>query len=80
MNKYLYHGYTISWLLDCGADKSWMLEQDFVDMMIQHSLEGICSVNYTTSSELPNATSIEFFVQQVLTIAHVGVSMNLTRR
>jgi len=32
------------------------------------------------SSKLPSATSIESFSQQVLTIAHLGVSMNLTKR
>jgi hypothetical protein len=36
MKKYPNNGYTISHLLDCGVDKSLMLEQDFVDLMIQH--------------------------------------------
>jgi hypothetical protein len=45
MNKYLDHGYTISQLLDCGVDKWLMLEQDYVDLMIQHRLEGICNVD-----------------------------------
>jgi hypothetical protein len=54
--------------------------------MTQHRLEGICSVDYTMSSysrmslELLSVTSRKFFVHRVLTIAHVGVSMNLTRR
>jgi hypothetical protein len=55
-------------------------------MMTQHRPEGICNVNYTmsldsrVSSELLNAMSTKFFVQQVLIVAHVSVSMNLTRR
>jgi hypothetical protein len=32
------------------------------------------------SSKLPSATSIEFFSQQVWIVAHLGVSMNLTKR
>jgi hypothetical protein len=66
MNKYLDHGYTISQLLDCGVDKSLILEQDFVDLMTQHRLKGICSVDYTISSNSkmssgsPNATSRKF--------------------
>jgi hypothetical protein len=32
------------------------------------------------SSKLPSATSIEFFAQQVLTVAHLGVNMNLTKQ
>jgi len=31
-------------------DKSMMLEQNFVDLMTQHGLEGICNVNNTKSS------------------------------
>ncbi len=86
MNKYSDHGYTISQLLDCGVSKSLTSKQNSVDLMTQHRLEGICSVDYIMSldsgisSELFNAMSTIFFVQQVLTIAHVGVSMNLTRR
>ncbi len=63
-----------------------MLKQNFAIVMIQHRLERICSVVYTRSldlrmsSKLPNATSIEFFVQHVIIVAHVGLSMNLTRR
>jgi hypothetical protein len=63
-----------------------MLEQNSIDLMIQHGVEGICSVDYTMSShlrmssKLPKATSIEFFSQQVLSIAHLGVNMNLTKR
>jgi hypothetical protein len=33
MNKYLGHGHTISQLLDCGVDKSLMLEQDSTNIM-----------------------------------------------
>jgi hypothetical protein len=46
-----------------------MLEQDFVDLMIQRRLEGICSVDYIMSldsrmsSKLPSATCTLFFAQ-----------------
>jgi hypothetical protein len=86
VNKYPYHGYIVSHLLDCGIDKLVMLEQNYVDMMIQHRLEAICSVHNTRSSnsrmslKLPSAMSIEFFSQQVLIVAHVDVSMNLSMR
>ncbi len=52
MNKYLDHGCIVSQLLDCGVDKSLMLEQDFVNIMIKHRLKGICSVDYTMSPNL----------------------------
>ncbi len=83
MKKYPNNGYTISHLLDCGVDKSLMLEQDFVDLMIQHRPQGICSVDYTMSgmsSKSPSGISTKFFAQQVLIIAHVVVNMNLTKR
>jgi hypothetical protein len=41
MNKYLDHGYIISQLFDCGVNKSLMLEQDSIDLMIEHKPEGI---------------------------------------
>jgi hypothetical protein len=69
MNKYLNHGYTISHLLDCGVDKSLMLEQDFVDLMTQHRPDKICNVNYTMSSDSRmssksfSAMSTKLFVQ-----------------
>jgi hypothetical protein len=66
--------------LDYGVDKLMMLEQNYVDMMIQHGLEGICSVDYIMSLELPSAMFAKFFAQQVLIVAHVGVNMNLTKR
>jgi hypothetical protein len=50
MNKYSDHGCIVSQLLDCGVDKSLMSRQDFADIMIKHRLEGICSVDYTMSS------------------------------
>jgi hypothetical protein len=86
MNKYPNHGYIISQLLDCGVNKSLLLKQNSADMMVQHKLGGIYNVNYIMSSNLrmsltlPSATSTKFFAQHVLTIAHVGVSMNLIRR
>jgi hypothetical protein len=52
MNKYLGHGYIVSQLLDCEVNKSLMLEQDSANMMAQHKLEGIYSVNYIMSSNL----------------------------
>jgi hypothetical protein len=52
MNKYSNHDYTISQLLYCGVNKSLMSKQDYVDLMIQHRLEGICSVDYIRSLNL----------------------------
>ncbi len=55
-------------------------------MMTPHRPKEICSVNNIRSldsrmsSKLPSATSTKFFAQQVLTIAHVDVSMNLNMR
>jgi hypothetical protein len=54
--------------------------------MIQHRPEGIYNVDNVgsldsrMSLEPPNAMSTEFLRQQILTIAHVDVSMNLNRR
>jgi hypothetical protein len=45
MNKYPYHDYIVSQLLDYGVDKIVTLEQNVVDMMIQHKPKGICSVD-----------------------------------
>jgi hypothetical protein len=58
-------------------------KQKFVDMMTQHRLKGICSVDNRSldsemSLELPNATCTKFFGQQVFNVAHVDVSMNLS--
>jgi hypothetical protein len=45
-----------------------MLKQNSIDLMTQHKLKGICSVNYTMSSdlgislELLSAMSTKFFV------------------
>jgi hypothetical protein len=86
MNKYSNHGYTVSQLLNYGVDKSLMSKQDSTDMMIQHRPKGICIVTYTRSlnsrmsSKLFNVMAIKFFGQQVLTIAHVDVSMFLSNR
>ncbi len=86
MNKYLNQGYTISQLLDCGVDKSVMSKQDYVDMVTQHRPMGVYNVDYTMSSylgmssKLLSSMSTKLFVQQVLTVAHVGDNMNLTRR
>jgi len=61
-----------------------MSKQNFVDMMTQHRLKRICSVDNTRSldsemsSELPNASCTKFFGQQVFNVAHVDVSMNLS--
>jgi len=69
MNKYPNHDYTNSQLLDCGIDKSVMLEQNYVDLMILHRSKGINSVDIIMSSnsgmsfKLFNATTIEFFGQ-----------------
>jgi hypothetical protein len=49
MDKYPYHGYIVSQLLDYGVDKSMMSKQNSSNMMIQHWREGICSVNKTRS-------------------------------
>ncbi len=38
MNKYLDHGYTISYLLDYGVGKSLTSKQNSVDLMTQHRL------------------------------------------
>jgi hypothetical protein len=63
MNKYSDHDYVHSQLLDYGVDKLMMSSQNFVNLMIQYRLEGVCSVDSTRSSdlemssELPNATS-----------------------
>ncbi len=63
-----------------------MLEQNYVDLMTLHGSKGINSVDIIMSSysgmsfELFNATTIEFFGQQVFTIAHVDVNMNLSGR
>ncbi len=86
MIKYPNHDYVDSQLLDCGVDKLMMSKQNFVDMMTQHGSKAICNVDNTRSSdsgmslELPNAMSIELVGQQVFTIAHVDVNMNLSGR
>jgi hypothetical protein len=36
MNKYPNYDYAYLYLLDYGVYKSFMLEQNYVDMMIQH--------------------------------------------
>jgi hypothetical protein len=52
MNKYVDHDYIISQLLDYGVDKLVMLEQNFVNLIIQHRPKGIYNVNNTKSSNL----------------------------
>ncbi len=86
MNKYSDHGYIVFQFLVCGVNKSLMSKQDYLDLMTQHRPQGICSVDYTKSlnlemsSELFSAMSTNFFGQQVITIAHVDVNMNLSKR
>jgi hypothetical protein len=71
MNKYSYHDYAYSQLLNCGVDKLVTSEQNSVDPMTQHRLEGICSVDSTMSldsemsSKLTSVMSTKFFSQQV---------------
>jgi hypothetical protein len=72
--------------LDYGVNKWVTLKQNSIDLMTQHRPEGICNVDYIMSSNLRmslkllGAMSTIFFTQHVLTVAHVGVNMNLTRR
>jgi hypothetical protein len=63
-----------------------ILEQNSIDMMTQHGLEGTYSVDNITSSdsrvssESPNSMSIKFFRHRVFTIAHVDINVNLKRK
>jgi len=50
MNKYPNHDYENLQLLDYGVDKSVTLEQNYIDLIPQHGLEGIYSVDNTKSS------------------------------
>jgi len=67
--KYLDHDYVDSQLVDCGIDKLVMSKQNFANLMTQHGLKGIYSVNTTRSwnsrmsLELLNAMSTKFFSQ-----------------
>jgi hypothetical protein len=57
-------GYKVLQLLDYGLNKSTTSQQNSINWMIRHRLEGIYSVNYTMSSKSKmssNATSIDFF-------------------
>ncbi len=86
MTKHPNHDYANSQLLDYGIDKSMMLKQNSINLMIQHGSKGIYSVHITRSldlgmsSKLFSATSIKFFGQQVFIVAHVEVSINLSGR
>jgi hypothetical protein len=57
-------------------------KQNSIDLMIQHGLEGIYSVDNIKSSglrmslKLHSATSIKFFGRHIFTIAHVDVIVN----
>jgi hypothetical protein len=57
-----------------------MSKQNYVYLMTQHRLDGISSVDNTKSSHLPNSMTTKFLDQHVLILAHVDVSMNLSRR
>ncbi len=46
------HDYIVSQSLDYRSDKFVTLEQNFVDLMIQHKKEKVCSVDNTMSSDL----------------------------
>jgi hypothetical protein len=46
------HDYIVSQSLDYRSDKFVTLEQNFVDLMIQHRTKEVCSVDNTTSSDL----------------------------
>jgi hypothetical protein len=46
------HNYTISQSLDYKADRQVTSKKTFVNMMTQHSIEGIYSVDNTRSSYL----------------------------
>jgi len=48
MNKYSDHDYVHSQLLDYGVDKLMMSNQNFVNLMIQYRLEGVCRVDSTS--------------------------------
>jgi hypothetical protein len=70
MNKYPYHDFTVTQLLDYGIDKTMMSKHFFVNLMTQHRPKGICNVDNTNSSnsgmssKLPNATANEFLGHQ----------------
>jgi hypothetical protein len=86
MNKYPNHDYAYLQLLDYGVDILVTSKQNSIDLMIQHGSQGIYNVDNTKSSysrlslELLSTTSIELFGQQVFSIAHVDVNVNLKRK
>ncbi len=60
MNKYPNHDYENLQLLDYGVDKSVTLEQNYIDLIPQHGLEGIYSVDNTKSSY--SGVSLDYIV------------------
>jgi hypothetical protein len=78
--------YIISQSLDYGSIKFVTSEQNFADLMTQHRIEEVCSVNNIRSSDLqlslekPSAMSIKFLGQHAFTITHVAISMDFHRR
>jgi hypothetical protein len=51
MNKYSNHDYIASQLLNCGVDNLMTSKKNSIDLMTQHRLKGIRSVNNTKSSD-----------------------------
>jgi hypothetical protein len=86
MKIFIDHDYIVSQSLDYGLDRSITLEQIFINLMIQHRVEEVYSVDNTRSldlklsSEKLSATSTKFLTQQGSTVAHVVVSMNFNRK
>jgi hypothetical protein len=79
------HNYIVSQSLDYKSHRHVTSKQNFIDMMTQHRIKKICSVNNTRSSYLklslkqPNATFTELLGHPALIVAHIHVSMNLER-
>jgi len=85
MKIFIDHDYIVSQSLDYGLDRSITLEQIFINLMIQHRVNEVYSVDNTRSldlklsSEILSATSTKFLGQQGSIVAHVVVSMNFNR-
>jgi hypothetical protein len=66
MKFFTYHNYIVSHLLDYGLNRFVSSKQNFVNMMTQHRIEEIGSVDNIKSLDLemslkkPNATSTKF--------------------
>jgi len=79
------HHYKVSQLIDYRLDMFVTSKQNFVNVMIQHMIEQICTINNTKSSLLevllkePSAIFAKLLGQQTLTIAHIVISMNSNR-